>query len=442
MDQHTRQALFTAFDPQQPLRRDTAGLYVPRAGSVTEELMEELSFSGPRRFLLAGAVGSGKSTELYRFLQQMEGDARRVTLLVDLFAQFDVRALTAGQVVFLVATAILGSSGASGAQSRALEERLARVYRGLVEDEQHAEIDLAALLSGLATAVAGIALSVPAAAAATAAGALASAAAPRLSLPGSGRPLPPNAPQARELIDLLRDVVQLARERSGKRLLVLVDGLDKVRDEEQIRDLFCSGVLSCREVNSLDLVFSAPPSLRFQVGFSGGEGFQMLRLGLFGIIHRDGSMEPSAYDSMWEVLRRRIISANLDPAKVLPGGDRRDSTVDVAIEQSGGLVRDFMHIFRRAVVKTGDEAGSSLRPEDIDAGIQRRRLEYLDLLDLGRENLLIETLKTKQRPGGDEVDHLLNDNLILIYDNGAPWCRPHPMVLSRLEQRSTEERRP
>jgi len=103
---------------------------------------------------------------------------------------------------------------------------------------------------------------------------------------------------------------------------VLVDGLDKVRDDEQVRDLFCSGLLSCPDTAGLDLVYAAPPSLRHQVGFGGGTGFDILRLGPFDIVRRDGTDKLPQLQSLRDMRVRRIDAAGCRADDVLPGGGR------------------------------------------------------------------------------------------------------------------------
>ena len=128
VDFEISQRLFHAFDPQRPLRQDTEALYVPRSEEpAADQLASELRFNGTHRFLLAGAVGSGKSTELFRMFRTLQDDARYVTVLLDLFEQFRVDSLSAGQVVFLIALAVLR---ASGAKTDDLEGRLREAYLG------------------------------------------------------------------------------------------------------------------------------------------------------------------------------------------------------------------------------------------------------------------------------------------------------------------------
>jgi hypothetical protein len=434
VDFELSQRLFHAFDPQKPLRQDTEALYVARSEEpASEQLASELRFHGTHRFLLAGAVGSGKSTELFRMFKAMQDDARYVTVLLDLFEQFRVDSLSAGQVIFLVALAVLRASEVDAGD---LEERLREAYLGVVDGADARDLNVGRLITGLATLVAGAATGAGGAVVANAAGKAIEAVDLRVALPGRGRTLEANDPRAQRLGSALNEAVRKARDaQKGRRFLVLVDGLDKVRDDGLVRDFFCNGVLASRDVTGLDLVYAAPPSLRFQVGYGGGTGFQMIRLGLFRLFHRDGTDDRAEFEAMRQVLLRRIESTGLDPATVLP--DRAEGeAIDETIRATGGLARDLIHVVRRAIVQAPkDGPRASLRREDLAAGVRKRAMDYLDLLDLERERLLAETWREKQRPGGAQVDHLLNDNLILCYDNGTPWCRPHPMVLPRLRER-------
>lgn len=95
-----------------------------------------------------------------------------------------------------------------------------------------------------------------------------------------------------------------------------------------------------------------------------------------------------------------------------------------------------MHILRRAVMRAAEQPDEpTVTAAHLASGAERRAKDYLDRLTLERERLLATASIEKQRPGGDESDRLLHDNLILYYDNGDPWCQPHPLVMPRLRTR-------
>lgn len=437
----TCQRLFEKFDPQRPLREEDRDLYVQRAESVVEELVRQLRFDGVHRFALVGAVGSGKSTELFRAFEQQRTVARYVTVLLDLYAQFKVDDLTPGQVLFLVALSVLHAAGLTEKNDKKLFDELRKAYLDIVEGAKPAELKVGKLLQGLATIVAGVALGPEGAMAANVAGAMAGAADLSVSLPGRGKPLRPNETSTRRLESALKEAVAAAREATGgKRFIVLVDGLDKVRAHERVFDLFCGGVLAAPGVHGLDLVYTAPPSVAFEVGLRGG-GFQVLRLGVFNLFRKDGRLREPEVDAMRALLSLRVHAAGLDAGAVWPDGDVRHPSVDRIIEASGGITRDLVQIVRRAVVRaSGDERDVTLSAADLDGAIEDfAKEQYLLRLDLGIEDDLRKAWIEKQRPDGNRIPSLLNDNFLIYYENGQPWCRPHPLVMPRLRERFGEE---
>ena len=60
MDQEKRGRLFQVFQPDKPLDANDAALYVERAESVVEEFCQQMELPGEHRFVLVGAVGSGR----------------------------------------------------------------------------------------------------------------------------------------------------------------------------------------------------------------------------------------------------------------------------------------------------------------------------------------------------------------------------------------------
>ena len=441
MEFSVSQKLFQVFDPEKALEAGDSALYVPRAESVVDEFLSEIRFPGGHRFVLVGAIGSGKSTEMARLHQKMARDAGRVTILLDLFKQFRVDELAAGQVVFLVALTVLRAANLDDETEKTLIGQLQKTYMGIVDRADRRDLNVGKLLKGLAVVVGGIAAGPAGAAAAMGAAAATEALDLRLALPGRGRDLQANDPMAIELHHALQDVLVRARKSvDGKRFLVLIDGLDKIGAEPQIRDLFCTGVLSAANVEGIDLVYAAPPSLIFQAGFGVGTGFRALRLDLFNIFMRTGGLNPQEIEAMRTLLDRRVHEAGLRNDDVWPDGDIEHSAVDRIIIASGGLTRDLIHIVRRAVVVASRaEEDKCLRVEDLEAGIAKRAEEYLLKLNLDIDELLRDTWRTRRRPGGALVPALLNDNLILYYDNGQPWCHPHPMVMPTLRERFPDD---
>ena len=177
----------------------------------------------------------------------------------------------------------------------------------------------------------------------------------------------------------------------------------------------------------------------FQV-FDPGKAVDANHQGLYNVFHADRSTDPGEIAALRRILEVRVQEAGLTSDSVWPDGIIEHPAVDRAILASGGLLHDLIHIIRRAIeVGSNTEDAPTLRPGDLDQGIAQRAEEYLFRLDLTIEELLCETWTSGQCPDHPMVRDLLNDNLILYYDNGKRWYRPHPMVMSRLRKRFPDQ---
>ena len=491
--------LFQQFDPDEALGVDDQQLYSARSAAIADRFLRELRFSTGHRFLLVGARGSGKSTELARLYHTMQrrasqGDIRRTTILLDLSRQFWVQRLGAGQVLFLVALAILRAAlAASGGQARdwlsgpgeTLGHTLERAYLAIVDGAE--ALDIADLLEQLAIVTPAATDEHPAANRRRSPGSPASGAArDRFILPGRSKILAPGDGGTRALHQALREVLAVARATAGHQpFLVLVDGLDRVAETDlpfvqldrqpvvqlasrldthlashgpstldaghHLAELFAPGILSAPGFPDIDLVYTAPPCLAGSHGLAAlgslggpdlGRDFRALRLGLFNIVRRDGGRDQDEIEAMRSLLDRRVNAAGLRSNAVWPGGDLRHPSIDRIIEQSGGLPRDLVQLVRRAVVRS-DPAHKRLQVADLEASNRERAREYLLRIDLDIERLLLETWQSQQRPGDPSgkplVSRLQADNLILSYTNGRAWFLPHPMVMPILRERFPAE---
>lgn len=447
------QQLHRLFDPDKALGVADQEHHVSRSGSVANAFRRELRYSSGHRFILVGAAGSGKSSELARLYHTMQSDTQRVTISFDLSRQFWVEQLSAGQALFLITLAILRAASqgdAPGDQTvHHLHDHLARAYMAIVDGVDTLDADT---ITGLIRNIAVVApgqkpgrktdrktdRQSP-----TGDAGRPDAPAPRFVLPGRGKFLAPGDPGTQVLHRTLRDVLLAVRQTFHHRpLLVLVDGLDEVHDDRRLGELFTPGVLSAPCVDDIDLVFTAPPSLDPHAGLESHRHvrreFRALRLGLFNIVRRDGSRDHDEIEAMRSLLDKRVNAAGLRSNAVWPGGDLRHPAIDRIIEQSGGIPRDLVRLVRRAIVRS-DPNQKRLQVADLEASTRERAKQYLLRVDLDTERLLLDTWQSQQRPGDPVIHDLLESNLILSYDNGRAWFLPHPMVMPVLRERFPAE---
>ena len=233
-----------------------------------------------------------------------------------------------------------------------------------------------------------------------------------------------------DLLERLNRLLEDAQEKSGQRTLVIVDGLDKMLDQNQVRDLFCQGANAlmapgCRVVYTVPLALYHTNDFQ-QVRMSFPRNFPLPNV---KTVEQDETPCPEGRKALLEVLDCRLM-----PGLVAPEAAGR------LVEQSGGLLKELIALARSAVLRARHVRGEqgSVQVEDVARAARQVRNTY-------RGNLTQDQYKELERThsGGwfvnSEVARSLLHNLSLLeYDGGDAWWAVHPIVRPLLEERRGE----
>ncbi len=238
--------LMRILEPDRPVRE--ARLYVPPfrgtdrgcAAEVVAEIQDDPAAF--QKFLLVGARGSGKSSELRQIARQLGDDVVKVSIDLDASGIY-AGSVSAFDLLYLVGVAMLGSLEDEAAASTLFGE-LKSVYAG-EERDADALGELAAALDGLAgfgraAGGAADAIGLPGGGA-TAIAVGMSAVAKGVRLLHRNQVVPESSPDGARLLETCRRVARTVRSHRGRRpLCVLLDGLEKINGEapERFRQVF------------------------------------------------------------------------------------------------------------------------------------------------------------------------------------------------------------
>lgn len=255
------QEIGEVFDPKRPVR--DAALFAHRKREYDEMRRLEKHLGRPfddQKYLVAGSVGNGKTSSLLYLSDNLA--QRRMVVLFDLWTHFqgrvrDVNALDRlepWELVGLLGLAVLRAGEEHFGlrwtdEPKALEAAL-RQLRTAEEGGSEAEIDVARLMRGLVVAAGGVAGAVaggPITAAIGAGAAKASLDAGlhvldvasdattwkwRLGLGGQRRT--DQDEEVRNLLHAVNAIIMRLQKENGQRLVLVVDGIDRVRDPERL----------------------------------------------------------------------------------------------------------------------------------------------------------------------------------------------------------------
>lgn len=238
---------------------------------------------------------------------------------------------------------------------------------------------------------------------------------------------------------IVADMVEAIRVRwtgdSWKGLVVIVDSLDHNRAIEtenfndvrralaNLFDLDRDKLIlpSCR------MVFTLPSYVR-----ATGAGARYLTN--VKVLEREGNPYAPGVDALREILRKRV------PGRALDRLFADDALVEQLILASGGHLRMLLGLAVELITQ------AEVLPVDmptVESSIQQVRNTLLPI-PFDQLALLRTVSDTQQLPLGSEdewhiVAELLNERLVLGYQNGEPWYCVHPLLRDRVDRDREED---
>ncbi len=448
------------FDPKRPVPVDEPELFAQRKAEYDQVQKLERVLRRPfddQKYLVAGTVGNGKTSSLSRLASNLA--EHRMVVLFDAWRHFERQVkepraldrLEPWELAGLLGLAIIRAGESRfghswGRETDRLQDALGRL-RASDNSGGEAEIDVVKLARGLAVAAGGLAGAAGGpAGAALGAGAAKGAAdvalqvldvasdatswSWRLGLGAKRR-----ADQDQDVRDLVKAINELVHELErvyGRRLVLVVDGIDRVQDPERLLVLFVQSSL-LGEIDC-DQVFTVPTAV-FDSTAHQAVAYESRELSNIAVLDPDDPTRAGGDVEFFRSLtRRRLDSISRAWAKrgeAVPCPDPIPSAVvDELAHYSGGVVREFMQM----VVYGASEAWEA-RTTAFDASLVEEVLRHARSLKESRitkgEVEMLEGVMSDPRhelPDGEMARELLREKRLLPYPNERTWYYPHPLL--------------
>jgi len=231
-----------------------------------------------------------------------------------------------------------------------------------------------------------------------------------------------------ELRDLVNKIIDRFMERPDpqgkKKLLIIFNELDHIKEWEVIRSLFMGHDLTLLETLRCKKVLSLPVILKTQ-NFRG----KIYYLGM--------KLEPNPHNPD-SVSEQEIKENSKDLLEII--NKRIDKEVDLinedakqmAIRQSGGIIRQMVHILRYAILKAGAGRDTvKVSVKDVEEGEEAFRSVLQGSLITPDKILLLDRVrKTRYFLNTDSalLTEMVLVNQVILYENGEPWCDVNPLI--------------
>lgn len=433
--------MYAVFDPTVRVEYEDADLFVGRPGAVAASIADDLRLGLERagKWVVCGAMGSGKSSELVQLARLLEGS--HAVVGVDLprsVARVD--RLRPAEVLYLIGLAAIRASRDLWDHElpEATTAALHRAFMPLLGDNR-VEINPREIVQGVSLLVAhaasaaiggsGALVGAASGLARAAAGALPGHLQRTTPLGGATRAAldsDPELDQLRVAVDAVLDEVAKVRQP-----VVLVDGLDKIQTLTAIRDLFSdSRVLALPRA---PVVYTGPITLMLATEWQATAGFFRRERLTNVVVHAPG---PSGVEiDADKIADGRAAMRSVIERRLFRLGDRTiDDVFDAValeriIDMSGGLLRDLIHLVNRAVRWCLRRQEARITAAIADEAIVEMRKEFEITLTTRRVEELVHVARCGEPSGnGEESADLLLRGYVLPYANGRVWFEPHPLL--------------
>ncbi|RMI17499.1 MAG: hypothetical protein D6681_03305 [Calditrichaeota bacterium] len=232
-----------------------------------------------------------------------------------------------------------------------------------------------------------------------------------------------------ELLEAINLIIQEIQTRlpKGKQLLVIIDDMEKIPDVNRADALFnqAGGYMimpRCKIVYTLPIALYYNVKIK-QILNTFSRAYFLKNITIFDESSR--SLKPDQVDFM-----RKYIGKRMDLSLMEPGAQ------DVAIEYSGGVVRELVRIVKDAIIKALARGFSTVTQDLVQAVIIDLRNEYGRGL-VGRHYRVLDTvLEGRENEVDDEktLMELYHSRVLLEYENGSRWIAINPIVRPLLDR--------
>ena len=235
-------------------------------------------------------------------------------------------------------------------------------------------------------------------------------------------------PYLRDLIDeLLESYIE--KITGGKKLLVIIDDLDKMREIEQIDSLFIDNrnyifSLKCKKIISIPTYLAKKPEIS---NYSQYPIYQfIIRLKPNPFNGEPKKKEKEKIEAHRQMLRDVVRLREQEDITLID-----EDALEEAIDKSGGIIRQLIRIIYVAAVHVRALKGEKISRDDIKEAVANLRNEMARTIIAANKINLLYTVLQKNVPVSQtaiEFIELLQANNVVAYENGEPWYEVNPII--------------
>jgi len=230
-----------------------------------------------------------------------------------------------------------------------------------------------------------------------------------------------------DLIERLNAVLDELRRKTGRRIMIIVDGLEKMYDLKQVGAIYCQGANAlmaphCRVVYTVPLSLYHTNDLQ-QVQMSFTRAYALPNV-------KTAQRDQSPYPEGWETCRR-VLDNRLMPGLI------STEAADRLVELSGGLLKQLISLAGDAVMRARRLRGEQgpVEPDDVEFAATKVRNSYRGNLTEAHYAELERIYRGGAFVNSPVAQDLLHNLSLLEYNGGEAWWAVNPIVRKLLDER-------
>ena len=234
--------------------------------------------------------------------------------------------------------------------------------------------------------------------------------------------------QISDLIQRLNWLIIDVEDKTEKRVVVIVDDLDKLTRGQQAEDFFYKNYELLVQPNCF-VVYTFPIPLTFNPYYENvrpafDDDIILPQLPVMGI---DGSMNDANLNFYREVVNKRIESSLIEA-----------SVLNEAILSTGKL-HEFVSVMKDASIKAYRNGRENIAKEDVEGALEKLRRTYDRTLTEAHKKRLLEIHESKEArdTGNDDTtsrELLFSLTAVEYEDENGRWCDVDPLLLPLVEK--------
>ncbi|MEE8524377.1 MAG: AAA family ATPase, partial [Thermoanaerobaculia bacterium] len=226
-----------------------------------------------------------------------------------------------------------------------------------------------------------------------------------------------------KIISQLQQAADEIRVQSGARLLLVIEGLDKV-DPELARDLLRDYTAPISALRRVDMIYVVPAVLRLFTDFhrirEGFSDFQLLPN--LSIYRPNGDRDLGTLESLLWLVRTRASDNLLEPEALAP-----------LLRTNGGVPRQLVALVRSAALHALARDADRVSRSDAENAAGELRRELVASLDDEDAEILRTRHADRRFIAGPREIRLFAQGSLIEYPGDIPWCDAHPLLWPFLE---------